>query len=139
LSIIHIKELLDPRGDLILGPLVDLQSIADVFRHGHVGKQGIVLEADPRVPEIRGKVVDPLAVEDDIPRTDVGEAADQAQKGGFTASAGANEGDQFPFSHLQRDPFQDLVRPVELVDVTENQHWFFIGVHVHISGNPFFS
>ena len=94
----HVEEFLDPRGDLVLGPLVDLQTVTDVFRHGHVGEEGVVLETDPGVPEIRGKVVDPLAVEDDVPRTDVGESADQTQECRFAASAGAHERDQFALS-----------------------------------------
>ena len=74
----HLEQFVDPRRDLLLRPLVDLQAVPDVFRHGHVGEQGVVLEADPRVPEVGGKVVDPLAVEDDVARTDIGEAADQS-------------------------------------------------------------
>ena len=63
----HIEEFLDPGGDLLLRPLVDLQAVTDVFRHGHMGEKGVVLETDPSVPEVRRQVVDPLAVEDDVP------------------------------------------------------------------------
>jgi hypothetical protein len=41
-----------------------------------MGKKGVVLKTDSCIPEVWGKVVDPLTVEDDVPRADIGKAAD---------------------------------------------------------------
>jgi hypothetical protein len=137
LKLDHFQEVIDPLGNFVLRPLIDLQSVADVFRHRHMGKEGIILEADPRVPQIGRKIVDPLAVEDDIARTDIGEAADQPQERRLPAAAGANERYQFALFDLQRYAFEDLVRSIKFVDVSQNQHRFFVFFPIHVSSDPF--
>ena len=128
----HLEQFLDPRLDPVLGPLVDLQTVADVFRYGHMGKEGVILKADPRIPQIRRKIVDSLSVKDDIPGTDIGKTADEAQQRRLSTPARPDECDQFSLAHLQGNTLDDLVFSIKLVDVLQNQHRSFIFLHVHI-------
>ena len=70
-----------------------------------MGKKGVVLKADPRIPEVWGKVVDPLTIEDDVPRADIGEAADQSQKSRLATAARSDKRNQLSPSDLQRYAF----------------------------------
>ena len=87
-----------------------------------MGEEGVVLKADPRIPQIRRKIVDPLTVKDDIPGAGFGETADDAQQRRLPAAARPDECNQLSLMHFQGDPPEDLVFSIKLVDVLQNQH-----------------
>jgi len=102
-----------------------------------MGKKGVVLKADSRIPEVWGKVVDPLTVEEDVPRADIGEAADQSQKSRLAAAAGSDKRNQLSSSDLKLYTFEHLVVSIKFVDILQNQHRIFVFFAVHIPSDPF--
>ena len=90
----HRQHLRDARLDLGVGHLPDLQAVADVPGHRHVGKQRIGLEHHADIALLDRQVRDVDPVEQHL-AAGVGffEAGDDAQRRGLAAARGAEEHD----------------------------------------------
>ncbi len=82
----RLEEAVDLGGDLGPARAAGTQAIGDVLRHGHVRKQGVVLEDDADVALVGRQVIDRRAV-DPHPAGDLADkAGDDAEQGGLAAA-----------------------------------------------------
>ena len=99
--------------DLSFGDFLQLQREGHVLIHGHVGIEGIVLEHHGDIAILGFHIVHQLVADPQLTGADILQARDHPQRGGFTASGGAYQHDEFLVGDLQ----------VELLD----RHNAFVG------------
>ena len=80
--------------DLVLGDLLELKRKRHVLVHRHIGVQSIALEHHGNVAVLGRHVVDALAVDEHVTRSDVLQAGDHAHRRGLTAARRADENDK---------------------------------------------
>ncbi|MPN42105.1 hypothetical protein SDC9_189661 [bioreactor metagenome] len=78
-----------------VGNALHPQPEGHVFKHVHVGKQGVFLEHRVNLPLIGRNVINPHTVEQDISRRWFQEAAYDPQRCGFPAAAGPEQCEEF--------------------------------------------
>ena len=79
---------------------------AQVLRHTHVRIQGVGLEHHAETAGARGQVVDPVAPDQDVSRSDVLQAGQQAEGGGLAASGRPEQYQELPLLHRQAERVQ---------------------------------
>ena len=75
-------------------PFLDLQAEGDVFEHGHVLEQGVVLEDEPDVALLHGQVINALTANEHVTGGRHFQTGDHAEHGGLAAAAGSEQGHQ---------------------------------------------
>ena len=85
--------------DLVLGDLLELKRKRHVLVHRHIGVQSIALEHHGNVAVLGCHVVDALAVDEHVARSDVLQASNHAHRRGLTAARRANENDKLLVMH----------------------------------------
>ena len=128
-----LQGLFGPAAALCLGHPGEGEGQLHVLQHGLVGDEVVALEHEPDgvvpvgVPVPVLKVLGGAAVDDQVPRGVLVQAAHDVQQGGFAAARGAQDGHEFPAAELEADAPQGLYLPlvprgVVLVDVFQFQH-----------------
>ena len=79
----------DTLTDLRFRHLGNAQAESNVFKHVQMREQRILLEHRVDLPLVRRDIIDPDAVKDHVAAGGGGEPADDAQRGGLAAAAGA--------------------------------------------------
>ena len=91
LEVHELEQLVDPRLDLGLGALADLEAEGHVAVHGEVLERGVVLEHEADVALLRRQVGGVDALDLDAPGVGLLEAGDDAQQRRLAATAGAEQ------------------------------------------------
>nr|WP_052292524.1 hypothetical protein [Laribacter hongkongensis] len=78
-----------------LGHAAHLQAVGDVFGHGQVREQGVVLEHHADFALVHRHVGEIALAKADVAGVSGQQAGRQAQQGGFARAAGADQGDEF--------------------------------------------
>ncbi|CCX38139.1 uncharacterized protein BN452_02034 [Clostridium sp. CAG:1013] len=107
--------------DLALGPLPDLQGVAHVLLHGHVGEQSVVLEHGVHVPPVGLHVGHVLALQQHPALVRGLQPGDDPQGGGFAAARGPQQGDKFPLGRFQAHTPQHRSVPKALIYLLQFQ------------------
>ena len=89
------RRLVDPLLDLRLGEFPELEPERHVLVNAHVRVERIVLKDHGDVAILRRHVVDALVADENLAAGNLFEASDHAECGGFPASRGADEHDEF--------------------------------------------
>src|SRR5690606_1274703 len=87
-------------GALLLADAGDLEGEAHVLGDGHVRVQRVVLEHHCDVAVLRRHVGDVAVADEDATRVDLFEAGEHAQRGGLTATGGADENEELAVGDL---------------------------------------
>src|SRR6266567_60878 len=75
-------------------PFLDLQAEGDVFEHGHVLEQGVVLEDEPDVALLHGQIINALAANEHVTGGRHFQTGDHTQHRRLAAAAGSEQGHQ---------------------------------------------
>ena len=97
----HLGHLFRPVPGFGLGDLAVDQREHNVFQHGHVGVQGVVLEHKPDLPVLRGDGGHVVIPEQDAAPAGFGQARKHEQRGGFSAAGRPQKAHQFPILNFQ--------------------------------------
>ena len=111
------QHLQDPGADLLFGkadgPLAggipgiwnpfEPQAESNIFKDVQMWKKGVLLKHGIDLAPVGGNVINPHTVEQDVSRRGGREAADNAQRGGFTAPAGSEQCEEFLVVDIQID------------------------------------
>ena len=89
----------------------------DVLAHGHVRKDGVILENHADVALVRGDIVDDPAVKGDGAALDGVEARDHAQQRRLAAAGGAEQREELALPDVQIQVGDDDILPIFLDDV----------------------
>ena len=111
--------------DDVLGFLLDLQAEGNVVVYIHVGEQGVFLEYGVDLPLVGRYFADILSIEEHMAFGGFQEAAENTQKGGFAAAAGAQQGDKLIFIDIQADTLEYQLSVKFLDDVLEFDQLLF--------------
>ena len=84
----------DARCSLILVDAGNLESESHVFRHRHVGVEGVVLEDHGDVPVLRRNIGDITVTDQDSSIVDFFQAREHAKRGGLPAARRAHENEE---------------------------------------------
>ena len=106
LQVHQLQGLLHPLPPFLFRELADLEAELDVLVDVEVRKEGVPLEDGVYLPLVGRQAVDPLALEEDVPRQRLDKAADDAQGGGLAAPGGAKEGDKLLVHNIQVQPVE---------------------------------
>ena len=85
----------DAAGHLVIGQLLHPQAKADVFKHGQVGKDGIVLKHHRDATVLGRQVVDTFPADPDLALTGGFKARNDPQQGRFPAPRCAQQNHEF--------------------------------------------
>ena len=91
---------------VLLGPALAAQPEGDVFEHGHVQEQRVLLEHGVDRPSMRRQRRDVFAMQPDRAGADVFEPGDAAQERGLAAAGGSEEREELAVADRERDPVQ---------------------------------
>ena len=104
---VHLRgHFLHPAVDVGLVHLFDPHTKGDVLIHAHGGEQGVVLEHHADVALFHGHVGNILALHRHGAQRGLNKAGDGAQRGGFAAAGGPQEGVKFALFHVNVDILQ---------------------------------
>ena len=102
----HLEHLAHAAVDLVGGNLLQLEAEGDVVVHVQMGEEGVALEHGVQRPLVGGHARYVLAVQQDLAFVGLDEACYEAQRGGFAAARGAQQGDEFAFPYIKVDVVQ---------------------------------
>ena len=85
-------------------------AITDVFLHGEVGKQGMILVDDADLAMFGRQMGHITSVDQDATLVDGRDANDGLQKKGFAGAGGTKQGKRFPGRHVQMNILQGEAR-----------------------------
>ena len=103
--------------DLRLRQIAAAQTERDILEDVHVREQRVALEHEAEVPLVQRHMGVVLAVEEDVALHRLGEAADQAERRGFSTAAGAEEADQLALLDVQVQVLQNDVFSISCGDI----------------------
>ena len=113
----RLEDFIDAAPDLVLGQMAVFEAEGDVLAHGHVRKDGIVLEDHADVALVGRDVVDDPSVEGDGAALDGVEAGDHAQQRGLAAAGGAEQREELALAHVEAEAGDDDIFAILLDDV----------------------
>ncbi|MNG93382.1 hypothetical protein D3C79_523480 [compost metagenome] len=103
----HVQHPLDPLADVGLAQVAHAQREGQVFGHGHVREQGVVLEHHADVTLVRRHVVDRAPGQLDFTRGRGFETGQHHQAGGLARTRGAKQGEELALADVQVEVFDD--------------------------------
>src|SRR5471032_280071 len=103
----HAQYPFDPLADLALVQTAHRQRKAQVFRHGHVREQGVILEHHADIPLVRRNVVDRAAAQLNFTRRRGFETREHHQAGGLARAGRTEQGKEFALSDFKIEVFDD--------------------------------
>ena len=95
----QLQQLLHPGLDLGFGPVLHLQAEGDVFEHGHIAEQGVILEHEAHSPLACLHLVDQSAADIDLAGIGMIQPGQHAQNGGLAGTAGAQQSGEGALAH----------------------------------------
>ena len=99
----QLRHPLDARGDLRLRRLADLEPVAEVLAHRHVGVEGVVLKDHRDVARARRELRDVAAVDADRAPRHLLEPGEHPEQGGLPATGRADEHEKLAALDLEGD------------------------------------
>ena len=117
----QLQHFLDPLLGFAAFDLLHALAEGDVLLHGHIGEQRVALEHHADAALLRGNGHQVLAVEQNLPAIDPGQAGDTTQQGGFAAAGRAEQGDEFTLGDLAVDVAENRGIAVALVQALNTQ------------------
>ena len=115
----ELQGLKDARRPFLPVDLAEAQRESDVVAHRHVGKERIILENDANVASLRGHAADVDTGQFDPPFAWQGDAGDQPEQRGLAGTAGAEQGQEFAFVHIEIDPVERDRASIRLGEATD--------------------
>ena len=95
------------------------QAEFDVVAHGQMRKERVVLEDRADVALVGLQMLDAGAVQANFARSRLFKACDQTQRGGFSASGGAEQREELAARKVQRNTVDGVVRGIVLRNVAK--------------------
>ncbi|MNQ22351.1 hypothetical protein D3C85_354930 [compost metagenome] len=108
----HAEDFFHAVTDIAFVQATDGQWKREVFRHGHVREQRVVLEHHADVALVRRHVVDRTACQQDLARRRRFKAGEHHQTGGLAGAGRPEQGEEFAFANVQVEVFDDQVLAV---------------------------
>src|SRR5439155_903252 len=125
------EHLVHAAGDLRPRPLPHGKPEGDVFRDRHVREEGVVLEYDADVAQMRQHVIDDLAAQHDLTGGRREEAGDALEQRGLAAAGGPEQREELPGRDVEMHAIDRGHRPIAAGDADQAQ----IGRRLHWSGH----
>ena len=138
LSIAEPRELHQVEGaahallDLSAGKTAQLQGIGEVARHGHVGKEGIVLEDHADVALVGWRQRDVPVAEPDLAAIRTDETGEHHQERGLARTRRPKQCDELAAGDLEADVVERLRASIRLGDVSDRDRQSDAGCALHL-------
>ena len=121
----QLDELIHARPDLRRRRFLHLQPEGDVFAHGHVAEQCVVLEHEADAALAGGDIVDAPPADEDIAAVRLLQPCNHAQDGGLARAGRAEQADEAPLFHGKIHIVRGLEMTKRLFDMLQlhfNRH-----------------
>ena len=138
LSIAEPRELHQVEGaahallDLSAGKTAQLQGVGEVARHGHVGKEGIVLEDHADVALVGWRQRDVPVAEPDLAAIRTDETGEHHQERGLARARRPKQCDELAAGDLEADVVKRLCASIRLGDVSDRDRQSDAGCALHL-------